>query len=376
MGIGAIIDRTAASSRSDEKALELIRKARIAIGGETAIANVQSMVISGRTVKTIKIDGVDRDETGETEIAMQLPNRLSKVVKLGTPTAGNERRMITNRTVDVITTGDAKIANGEPADAAKVKVFVRDSDGNVREMSGSEATTWVAQGTSEPNSGEQRIFISKADGNSDPTSQTVTVTGTRGGTFTTEDGKTFQFNGNMASGHGRTVAGHAGADTNEMLRLTMSLLLTPPQGIDAAFTDGGQASLNGQNCNVVIVSVAGRDMRLFLDSSTNLPVGVNYRGRPTPQIIKLDKSESNVEVEAVRVMGSATMVADLADITVTFSDHRSVGGLQLPHTWTQTIGGNVVDKFEVTGFDINPTNIAERFKSQNVVVRAVKPDTN
>src|SRR4051794_40268853 len=72
IGLGALADRAGANYKSDEKALALIQKARQAIGGDKAIASIQSMIIAGKTSRTLKIDGAERSVQGETEIAMQL----------------------------------------------------------------------------------------------------------------------------------------------------------------------------------------------------------------------------------------------------------------------------------------------------------------
>ena len=60
IGLGGLIEKTAASLKSDDRAVEVIRRARIAIGGEAAVANVRSMTITGRATKTFDLDGVSR----------------------------------------------------------------------------------------------------------------------------------------------------------------------------------------------------------------------------------------------------------------------------------------------------------------------------
>ena len=72
VGLGSLVERAGARFKSDEKALAIIRDARQAIGGETALIAVRSLVISGQTTRTLKIDGADKTVQGETEIAMQL----------------------------------------------------------------------------------------------------------------------------------------------------------------------------------------------------------------------------------------------------------------------------------------------------------------
>ena len=66
VGLGAIVDKVAAGFKSDEKALEIIKKARTAIGGDAALADLKAVVIKGRTSQTISIDGTDKIEQGET----------------------------------------------------------------------------------------------------------------------------------------------------------------------------------------------------------------------------------------------------------------------------------------------------------------------
>ena len=62
VGLGALVDNVGAKFKSDEKALDLVRKARVAIGGDAAITAVQSMRIVGQTTRTVKVNGADRSE--------------------------------------------------------------------------------------------------------------------------------------------------------------------------------------------------------------------------------------------------------------------------------------------------------------------------
>ena len=49
LGVGVVVESATATYKSDEKALEIIRKARTAIGGDAAIAEFKSLVIKGQT---------------------------------------------------------------------------------------------------------------------------------------------------------------------------------------------------------------------------------------------------------------------------------------------------------------------------------------
>jgi len=148
IGLGAIVKTTGAKFKSDEKALDLIRKARQAIGGDNAIAGVQSLRIVGRTTKTFKIDGTERTEEGETQIAMQLPDKLMKMMKLGHGDGVVGGNPIIEKQVDVVVVGAAKdkmkvTVDGSPD--GQHKIIVRNDDGTVQELTGAEAEKMIAR---------------------------------------------------------------------------------------------------------------------------------------------------------------------------------------------------------------------------------------
>ena len=64
---------------------------------------------------------------------------------------------------------------------------------------------------------------------------------------------------------------------------------------------------------------------------------------------------------------------EMAQFQIKFSDYRSVNGVQLPYRWTQTVGGKDDEVIDVTGYEINPANISEKFQNQKVFVRTAKP---
>ena len=116
-GLGALVDRAGAKMKSDEKALELIRQARIAIGGEQSIAAVRSLTIAGKTSTTFRIENTDRTEHGETELALQLPDKFSKMIKVGDHGIAAGEKMI-SRQQDVLVfkngeSGEKVMINGK-----------------------------------------------------------------------------------------------------------------------------------------------------------------------------------------------------------------------------------------------------------------------
>jgi len=410
LGLGALVEKTGAKFKSDEKALDLVRKARVAIGGDAAINAVQSMTIVGRSTHKIKINGVESTQEGETEIAMQLPDKLSKMVKIGKDDGTGAGHKMMNQTFDVVVVGDAKdkmkvTVNGEGhAKGATIskKIMVKKDDGTVLELTGAEADKWIAEHPGVPGekkvvverlggagggtatftskdgktftvdgktavfvaSGEdEKVFVTKADGNS----------GTA--TFTSKDGKTLNVVAGHKidmAGHGDMAAHHNAMKSNELLRTTLSLLLTAPQGLDVEYTYAGLGDIDGRNCNIVVASFGGQSFKLFLDSSSNLPVALSYKGMATPKIMTFNKElpASPEKGKDVMIFKREGFPIEMSDILVKFSDYRSVGGVQLPFKWTQD---NEI--FDVTNYEINPANIGEKFQNQTVMVRTTKPDS-
>ena len=105
---------------------------------------------------------------------------------------------------------------------------------------------------------------------------------------------------------------------------------------------------------------------------------MTYTGMQMPEIMMFrTKTPEAGAVEGPKepmVFTSKTPGGAAAEYSVKFSDYRSVNGVQLPYKWTQTVGGNVDEIFDVTNYDINPANIAEKFQNQKVMVRIKHPD--
>lgn len=355
IGVGALVERTGARFKSDEKALELVRKARVAIGGDSAIAAVQSMRIVGQTTRTIKIDGVDRTEQGDTEIAMQLPDKLMKLVKIGGGGDGVNREKIVNKQVDVVVVGNAKDqqktiidGDGTGSGSGVKKIVIKKGDGTLEELNGSDA---------------DKIFVRRADGGNK--------------VWTDKDGQTV----NIDEKHVFVGSGgyhHEAIRHNEMLRLTLGLLLTAPQGMDVEYTFGGEGDVDGTVCNIVVASFGGQAFKLYLDRSSNRPVMMTYTGMQMPKVFTF-KTDASGTGDKDTMIFKRKMDGDgekMAEFQVRFSDYRSTGGLQLPHKWTQTVDGAADETFDVTTFEINPANIAEKFQNQKIMVRTKKPSDN
>ena len=197
--LGAFVDGVGARFRSDQKALEVIAKARQAIGGDTAIAEVRSMVIKAQTTHMIKTDSTEQLVGGETEITMMLPDKLTRMVKVGNAEgATGERHEMKSHDVVILKKGD-----GENID------FV----------------------------GKDGVFTSN-----DGKTVVVRVKPTDGTAAWTPDGeKEAKVERVIVRGHEGGAPG-AGVRQNELLRTTLMLLVTAPEGHDVAYTYEGEGS--------------------------------------------------------------------------------------------------------------------------------------
>ncbi len=345
IGLGTLIEKASASFKSDEKALEIIAKARRAIGGDSAISGVRSMTIIGKATKTFEIEGVAKTENGETEINFELPNKLSRKLKIG---AGDGEALV-DKKVDVIVMkkdGDDNLQwKTEDGDGVKT-IIIRKKDGNSEELKTEGGKTF----TLKRENGDQTVITSE-DGNS-----------------ATVDGKKVFLRKAEALGGGENMR------SNELFRTTLSLLLSAPEGLDVTYTYIGEGSVDGVSCDIIAANDGGSTVKLYLDKSTSLPRMMSFQSHK-PFIIKFDKDASKPETNGeIKVFTRQLAQPEMAEFQVKFSDFRSVNGLQLPHKWTQTIGGKDDEVLDITSYKVNPANIAEKFKEMptKIFVRTKK----
>lgn len=385
VGLGALVDKAGAKFKSDEKALALIQKARIAIGGDAAIAGVRSMTIVGKTTRTLKIDGTEKAEQGDTEIAMMLPDKLMKMVKIGDDNGTGEGMKIIDKQVNVLVadsnnkgTMDVTVENDNNVEPVK-KIVIKKDDGTVQEFTGAEADKIIAADAA-GGKGDKVIVLKRPDGTTKTytgaeADKIVTQNGDTASVWKSKDGKTVTIDRqNVVSdkAEGREAMRH-----NEMLRLTLSLLITAPQGMDVTYTFGGESSVDGTACNIVNAEFAGSTFKLYLGQTSNLPVMMTYTGMRMPVMIFKtmdDKAGEQPKDNVMFVRKTDGPKPETAEFNVKFSDYRAVNGIQLPFKWTQTCGGKADETFDVTSYDVNPANIADKFQHQKVMVRTKKAD--
>lgn len=364
IGLGVVVDSIGAKFKSDEKALALIKQARIAIGGDAALAEIKGLSIKGSSTHTFDIDGVARTENGESEIVMQLSGMLSRRVSIGDKqleaVAGTELPTATRRAVvadgkQIIEFAQKDAESAEGTETRQTRVLVRRSNEN------GEATATpikVVDGKFVDEAGNV-IKIAPADGSPVQTRNVIVVKKDGSdATYTVSEDGTMNVDGKTVKVRPAAVAARPNKG-NELARLALMLLLTPPNGMDAAYTFAGEGNISGIDVNTIDAELGGSSFRLHLDRYTNLPVAINYSEAAVMTIIARKVDGREIDIENVDVKGKAvfTGVPDTAkgtDRQVRLSDFRSVNGVLLPHEWTTYSNDAVVDAFTVSSYEVNP----------------------
>jgi len=352
MGLGGLFEKTQANFKSDERALTLIRQAREAIGGDANINNVRSLTVIAKATKTFEIEGAANVEQGDFELNMQLPNQLSKRLQItrGDGSTNNEEVSNIEKNVDVVVINKGEKAEtivAEPLNGDKKKILVR--------VAGEPNVV-----TTEGEAGKNKVFIVKkdgADGNA---------------TFTTEDGKKIIINKDVRINHGEGFPRQ-----NELFRTTFSLLLSAPEGVDVSYLYAGEGTVDGNSCDIVEAQTGGASYKLYLDKSSHLPRMITFQGaKPMIFKFKKDAAAPSGEPKEVKVFTHKMDAPELAEFQVKFTDYRSVNGVQLPYRWEQTIAGKADEILDVTSYEINPANIADKFKKEGhkIMIRTKKPE--
>ena len=345
IGLGSLVEKAGAKLKSDEKALELIRAARAAIGGDSAIKSVQSMSIAGRTTHIMKLNGTERVEQGNTEIALQLPDKFSKMVKLGNGEGDTSKQLMRNK--EVVIVGDipegVKLPETQEGPGVK-RVIVRKGDGTAEELN---------------NTNDIKVFVRKGDGDAPLQSK---VPGDEGDHIFIRKG----------------AEHHEAMRHNEMLSTTLSLLLTAPEGMDVSYTYAGESSVDGTPCKVVQADAAGATFKLYLSNESSLPIMISYVSNELPRMLMFERKPGagDDQMQDRVIFNAKTPAPQAGEVQVKFSDYRSVDGLQLPFRWTRSLNGSVAETLEVTNYEINPANIAEKFQQPKVLLRTKKEGEN
>ena len=350
VGIGTMFESVSAKFKSDEKALEIIRAARAAVGGDSKLREVRGLIIVGKTTQA------DKGNVFDTEIAIQYPDKMMKRIDFrkdgaGLPAKTHEMTMVRKSGEEKTFTIVGKDGEFKTSDGQAFKVR-KGGDGEITTDDGKKViihSEVIEKG--EGNNGEAKVFVRKpADG----------------GQWKTEDGKVFDIQAHkMRSPH------PDGERDNQLLRTTLGLLLSAPEGMNVNYTFGGEGDVDGASANIVNAEFAGQNYKLYIGKANNLPLAISFVGYPTPEVMHFEHQVPPPADGAKDVVMFKRHPESAAktEITIKFSDFRDAGGVQLPYRWTTITGDRSTEVFDVSSYDLNPANIGDKFKDQKTMVR-------
>jgi hypothetical protein len=322
IGLGGLIQETGARFKSDDRALELIKQARQAIGGEEAIKSVRGLTIIGKATQISNINGAEQTKQGDLELNLQLPNKFSKMTRYN-------------------------VQNGEVRDE---KVLTKE----IREVILNKSDDNVTLNRIESGSPDKKVIRLKRVDESGSGERIENLDGAKLKVFTdvnTRVGTADKFR------------------QNELFRTTFALLLSAPEGQDVSYSYVGEDSVDGNSCDMVQAQTGESSFKLCLSKTSHLPLMISYRDAGT-LTIRTNVRTNNDDANKTTVIDGKAANVEMPEIQIKFSDFRTVGSVQLPFTWTQTIGGKASQTVAITNYELNPANIAEKFKNRRVMIKA------
>lgn len=195
------------------------------------------MRIKGSMTKTFEFNGQSRIENGESEIALMLPDKMVRTIKLGNGPEGLSGPVV--KQMGVMVTG--LMPPLPPNGSGVTRIIVKDKDEELRETPQGQATS--TSGTVEEN-GQVRKMVVRVD--------------TVGGGADSQVGPAGSVEGRrIVMDRDAHFAAGGGAGQNELLRTTLSLLMTAPDGMNVSYTYGGSATVDGIACEVVNAAFGG-----------------------------------------------------------------------------------------------------------------------
>ena len=378
IGVASIIEKTKASFAQDARAMEIINKARAAIGGEANIKKVKSMSIVAKTEHFFGEE--QKSQKGALEINFALPNRYAKKTKIGDPMK-MKGDGVTEKVEVIMMGGGSDLDNftfeskgknkesvflfkkgekGENVEDIEItddKIIIKKKDGTTEELdkdsdkvrkirieSSGEGNTWTTDDGKE-------IIVRKGSGGKN--------------SWKTKDGKRIELSSDV-------IVGSGGKRHNEMLRMTIALLLTPPQGMNVQYKFLGEGNVDGNKTHIVGVNFKENSFKLHIDSSSNLPSMVSFEGNAHRVMVFREKGSEKVVEEKIIELKSKIKDGKKVAHEIKFSNFRTAGGLKLPHQWTETANGKMAQTVSVQSYKINPSDIEEKFKGKKIYVRKMR----
>ncbi len=318
MALSVIGQQVSATKGDVERAIELLKQARAAIGGEPAISSIQSLSISGKSHRQLQLpDQSAKELNGEFELHMLLPDKMMRLEKMmiGTPDGAERPNISDDKDVKIFKDARVKIIRGgdmERGEAEKV----------MRQHEQSEIAHWMLGLLLTPPPAFDATYNYVGEGD---------VEGIRAEIIEAQS----------AGGFAMKIY----LDKNSHLPLMMSYQGSLPR---IPF---------GQGLKIEGPGDGGEDIVIVRHRKEG------ESGQELPRIIVKGKDGETVVQDGDKfTLPASAPEFENALIQVRFSDFRTEGGVMLPHTLTQLVNGKVETVWTVERYDINLPSINEKFQ--------------
>lgn len=315
----SVIGQQVTATKGDvERALELLKQARAAIGGESTIGSVQNLSINGKSSRQVRLpDQAGKQLTGEFEMSMILPDKLIRIEKLtiGSPDGKDGAADVEDKDAKIKDVRVKIVRDGEDAQGQNAARH-HDQTEIVHYMIGLLLTPPPSFAASYNYAGEGNVDGARAD--------IIEAMGANG------------------------FAMKLYLDKSSHLPLMMSYKGSLPR-IPIEREIKGEGTLVADEGKDVVIVRHRKD---------------GEAGQKAPTIMferKIDDSE--LPVDGRKIVYSVAMNDD-AEVQVRFSNFRIVGGLLLPYTLTHVINGVVDAVWTVERYEINSPSINDRFQNE------------
>jgi hypothetical protein len=145
----------------------------------------------------------------------------------------------------------------------------------------------------------------------------------------------------------------------EVSRLLVAMLLNttaPVAWIGTAQSPDGTA-------DVLEIKIEGNPTRLFLDSSTHMPLMLTWSGGGGRAFARGGQQGQTAQGQGAPGQAAPTAPAGRTPATqeMHLADYKVVGGLKLPHLITRGVGGETSEEWTIKSYKINPNFKANTF---------------
>lgn len=318
MALSFVSQQVSATKGDVERALELLRQARAAIGGESTIGSVQSLSINGKSSRLVLLpDQGDKQLNGEFELNMLLPDKMIRIEKLtvGHPESKDTAQKVEDKDAIIRDVRVKVIHDGEEPGAHDTDRHSERSD-IAYYMIGLLLTPPASLNSSYNYVGEGDVDGSRVD-----------IIDARG-----------------ANGFSMKLYLDRSSHLPLMMSYTGSLPRIP---VDREIKVDVEAG-TGEGSKVVVVR--------------SHELGEAGGEQPTIIIEDMDR-EAGSPTERHKILRSPVASED-AEIQVRFSDFRPEGGLLLPHALTHLANGRVETVWTVESYEINSPTINDKFRKR------------